>query len=106
MVTMKDIAKACQVSVATVSKALNAYSDIGAETREKIKAKAEEMGYYPNSSARALKIMETQHILPADELTGGRKVLRAAALTYVAALASSLLQLLRLILLSQRRSRK
>ena len=73
MVTMKDIAKACQVSVATVSKALNAYSDIGAETREKIKAKAEEMGYYPNSSARALKTKRTYNlgVLFVDEASSG-----------------------------------
>ena len=33
MVSMKDIAKQCHVSVASVSKALNGYSDIGEETR-------------------------------------------------------------------------
>ena len=57
-----------------------------------------------NASSRALRALEENHILPENELTGGRKVLKAAALTYVAALASSMLQLLRLILLSQRRS--
>ena len=73
MVTMKDIAKACGVSVATVSKALNAYSDIGAETREKIRGKAEEMGYYPNSSARALKTKRTFNlgVLFVDEASSG-----------------------------------
>jgi len=58
-----------------------------------------------DASARALKILRDGKILPADELEGGRKVLTAAALTYVAALASSALQLLRLILLSKSRSR-
>ena len=59
-----------------------------------------------DASARALRCLEQNHILPEEELQGGRQVLRAAAMTYVAALASSLLQLLRLILLSQRRSRR
>lgn len=55
MVSMKDIAAACGVSVATVSKALNNHSDIGETTRNMIKSKAREMGYHPNFSARALK---------------------------------------------------
>ena len=58
-----------------------------------------------NASSRALQILETNHILSDEELSGGRKVLRAAAMTYVAALASSLLQLLRLILLARRNDR-
>lgn len=58
-----------------------------------------------NASSRALKILEEQGILENRELDGGRKVLRAAAMTYVAAVASSLLQLLRLLLLSRRNKR-
>jgi len=59
-----------------------------------------------DASARALRVLKESAILPDDELAGGKKVLQAAALTYVAALASSILQLVRLILLSQRRSRR
>ncbi len=55
-----------------------------------------------NASSRALKILRESRVLPENELKAGRKVLTAAALTYVASLASSLLQLLRLILLSRR----
>ena len=55
-----------------------------------------------NASSRALKLLGESGILPEDELEGGRKVLNAAALTYVAALASSMLQMLRLILISGR----
>ena len=58
-----------------------------------------------DASARALRVLSDAQVLPADELSGGKKVLTAAALTYVAALASSMLQLLRLILLSGRRNR-
>ena len=59
MVSMKEIAKQCNVSVATVSKALNGYSDIGEETKNYILRTASEMGYLPNSSARALKTKRT-----------------------------------------------
>lgn len=52
-----------------------------------------------NASARALKTLESYGILDGDELVGARGTLRAAALTYVAALASSLASLLRLLLI-------
>ncbi len=70
---MKDIAKACGVSVATVSKALNNQKDIGEETKNHIRAVAREMGYFPNSSARALKTNRTYNIgvLFADEAQSG-----------------------------------
>lgn len=55
MVSIKDIAAQCGVSVATVSKALNNQSDISEATRERIRAAAEKLGYLPNSAARALK---------------------------------------------------
>ena len=73
MVSMKDIAKRCNVSVATVSKALNGYSDIGKAKREEIQAVAKEMGYFPNSSARALKTNRSYDlgILFADNLHSG-----------------------------------
>lgn len=58
-----------------------------------------------NASHRALQILQRNEIIPQDEVSEGRKVLVAAALTYVAALASSLLQLLRLITLSNSRRR-
>ena len=43
MVSMKDIARRCGVSVATVSKALNGHSDINAETAAHIRQVAKEM---------------------------------------------------------------
>lgn len=62
MVSMKDIAKRCGVSVATVSKALNGQPDIGEETRARISAVADEMGYLTNSAARALKTNRTYNL--------------------------------------------
>ncbi len=52
-----------------------------------------------DASSRALKILESSNMLYADELRGAKKVLSAAALTYVAAAVASLLSLLRLIIL-------
>ena len=62
MVSMKDIAAACGVSVATVSKALNDHKDIGGETKEKVRRAAKALGYYPNASARALKTRRTYNL--------------------------------------------
>ena len=62
MVSLKDIAVECGVSIATVSKALNNGSDISEATRERIMAKAKEMGYAPNALARALKTNRTHNI--------------------------------------------
>ncbi len=73
MVSMKDIALHCGVSVATVSKALNGQPDIGGETRERICAVAKEMGYMTNSAARALKTNRTYNlgVLFVDERRSG-----------------------------------
>ena len=62
MVSIKDIANECGVSVATVSKALNGHSDIGAETRERVCRTAAELGYMANASARALKTNRSYNI--------------------------------------------
>lgn len=52
-----------------------------------------------NASSRALEILEKDSILVGGELQAAKKVLSAAALTYVAALVSTVLQLLRLIMI-------
>ncbi|MGN0334569.1 MAG: zinc metallopeptidase [Lachnospiraceae bacterium] len=52
-----------------------------------------------NASSRALRILDQSGMLGKDELKGARKVLSAAAMTYVAAVIASLLSLLRLIIL-------
>lgn len=73
MVSMKDISKVCGVSIATVSKALNDHKDIGEETKATIRQVAKELGYFPNSSARALKTNRTYNIgvLFVDEAQSG-----------------------------------
>ncbi len=73
MVSMKEIAKKCNVSVASVSKALNGYSDISEETRKMILKTASEMGYLPNSSARTLKTKRSYNIgvMFVDEAASG-----------------------------------
>jgi Zn-dependent membrane protease YugP len=53
-----------------------------------------------NASHRALSTLESEYILEDDELRKSKKVLTAAALTYVAAMASALLTLLRLLLIA------
>ena len=59
-----------------------------------------------NASARALQTLDGLGILDSEELNGAKKVLRAAAMTYVAAMAVSLLQMLRMILLLNSRNNR
>ncbi len=59
-----------------------------------------------NASSRALKCLESEGLLAGDEVGSARKVLSAAAMTYVAALAASLANLLRLFMIVNRNSRR
>ena len=59
-----------------------------------------------NASRRALTAIEAGNLLTSDELVGARKTLTAAALTYVAAVATSLAQLLRLLAIYGGRRRR
>ncbi len=58
-----------------------------------------------NASKRAIKILDNSGILFKNEILPAKKVLNAAALTYVAAVAASLLQLFRLLLITKNRRR-
>ena len=58
-----------------------------------------------NASGRALRMVESYGIMNADEVDDCKRVLGASALTYVAAAASSVLQLLRLLILTGNRRR-
>ncbi len=73
MVSMKDIANECGVSVASVSKALSGQTDISAATRERILEAARRLGYQTNSAARALKTNRSYNIgvLLVDESRSG-----------------------------------
>ena len=62
MVTIKDISKACGVSPATVSKALNGYDDISADTIKLVKQTAAQLNYTPNAAARLLKTSTSHNI--------------------------------------------
>lgn len=62
MVSIKDIAQACGVSTATVSKALNNREDVNPQTRERVREAAKQLGYLPNAMARALKTNKTYNI--------------------------------------------
>jgi Zn-dependent membrane protease YugP len=56
-----------------------------------------------NASARALAILRSNNVLSEEELKGVKKVLTAAAMTYVASALTAIMSLLRLVLLARRR---
>lgn len=60
--TLKDVAKACNVSAYTVSRAINGKKDISKDTKEKILKVAKQMGYIANFGARNLKVGSTNNI--------------------------------------------
>lgn len=62
MVTIREIAKACSVSIATVSNVLNHKGGVSDETRATVLAKVEELHYVPNSVAKNLKTKKTHMI--------------------------------------------
>lgn len=59
-----------------------------------------------NASRRALQNLEMNNVLAREELQGARKVLTAAALTYVASALTALFNLLRLVLIAKSRQRR
>ena len=62
MATIKEIAKACNVSVATVSNILNDKPGASAATRKNVMAMIEKMNYTPNVVAKNLKLQKTRSI--------------------------------------------
>lgn len=73
MTSIKTVAAACGVSIATVSKALNDHNDVSEKTKELVLATAKALGYMPNSQARSLKTNKTYNlgVLFFDERASG-----------------------------------
>lgn len=70
-VTLRDVAKEAGLSVTTVSRALNGYDDVAAETKYAIQNVADALGYTPNLNARRLKTQRADAIgliLPNENL--------------------------------------
>ena len=61
-ISLKDIARMCNVSVSTVSKAMNDRPDISSSKKEEIRRIAKEMNYIPNYMASTLKSKHTRNI--------------------------------------------
>lgn len=72
-VTIRDLSNKCGLSVSTVSKALNGYSDISETTRRLVAEAAHELGYFPNAHARALKTKRSYNlgVLFSDDQNSG-----------------------------------
>ena len=72
-VTIKDVAQRCGMSISTVSKVFNGYSDISEETRNQVRRAAQEIGYHPNALARALQTNRSYNlgVLFVDESNSG-----------------------------------
>lgn len=69
-VTIKDVAQAAKVSIATVSRVLNHSLSVTEETRKRVMEAMEELGYNRNEVARSLKVRQTRTIgIIAPELT-------------------------------------
>ncbi|MFL6832282.1 MAG: LacI family DNA-binding transcriptional regulator [Xanthobacteraceae bacterium] len=60
--TIRDVAKRAQLSVATVSRALNGFENVSEAAREKIAAAVKELGYVPHAGARSLSLAKTNAI--------------------------------------------
>lgn len=68
-ITIRDVARKLNLSITTVSRALDGYSDVAEETRQRVIATAQEMGYTPNRAARQLRRRRSDaigYILPAS----------------------------------------
>ncbi len=61
-VSIRDVAKTAGVSVSTVSRALNGYTDVSEKTKNKIQKTVQQLGYVPNQSAKNLSSKNTKNI--------------------------------------------
>ncbi|MCB1516806.1 MAG: substrate-binding domain-containing protein [Hyphomicrobiaceae bacterium] len=58
-VTIRDLARDLDLSITTISRALNGHDDVGEATRTRVKDRAEELGYRPNRNAQRLVTQRT-----------------------------------------------
>ncbi len=68
-VTIRDVARRLQLSITTVSRALDGYDDVAADTRQRVIRTARQMGYVPSRAARQLRRRRADaigYILPAS----------------------------------------
>jgi len=61
-VTIKDLAAELELSITTISRALNGYADVGSETRAKVEDAAKRLGYRANRNAQRLVLQRTHNI--------------------------------------------
>ena len=61
-ITIKDLAAELKLSITTISRALNGYSDVGEATRERVREAAKKHGYRPNRNAQRLVTQRTRNI--------------------------------------------
>ena len=78
-VTIEHISKYLDISVSTVSKALNGYPDVSQKTKERVLEAAKELGYHPSAAARNLRRQRTEKIgllfsFPVTTISGEKKV--------------------------------
>src|SRR6478735_1411005 len=60
--TIRDVARRAQLSVATVSRALNGFENVSDEARERIASAVQELGYVPHAGARSLSLARAHAI--------------------------------------------
>jgi len=60
--TIRDVARRAQMSVATVSRALNGFENVSEQARERIAAAVAELGYVPHAGARSLSLARNNAI--------------------------------------------
>jgi LacI family transcriptional regulator len=60
--TIRDVARRAQLSVATVSRALNGFENVSEDARERVSKAVQELGYVPHAGARSLSLARTNAI--------------------------------------------
>src|SRR3569833_388304 len=61
-ITIKDLAAELDLSITTISRALNGYPDVGERTRQKVESAAKRLGYRPSRNAQRLVLQRTHNI--------------------------------------------